>query len=244
MASAQQVRDYAGLQTITGEGMDPSQLIYVGRYPGSTTKQYVPNTPENQTKINTLRNQLASGPLGVRGADGKWDGVWQATDVIPEGQTVGTKATGAYANKAAGQNAMAALANKAYEQLQTNGVDPAKGTDGTTAGGTTPIGSITTTEGYVNPGTGLSTGTGFGDGLGGTTPPPTNAQVNNALTTVTEIMNNSRTNGQKQKSSYGTRPKTEGNKKPMNGMLNIGSTTKGSRANSQLGTISSVGLNF
>lgn len=214
---------------------DATKFIKMGVKNGVT--QYAHKTPEN----DAILNQLASGPLGTRGADGTYTGVWGNT--APEGQTAGQKATGNYANVAHSQNEFEKMTRMAAQELGNGGG-----------------GGDTNPPEQLGPPTGLNDAFTPGGALGGATPsggdyltpPKTNANVNQPLTNISQVMqNNSRVPAPAGSSTLGgrkPRPVTVGRDKPTRTpasiALNLGANGDKTGAAGKLDSIKTVGIRF
>ena len=237
------------LQTFAGTGLgasavnpqyDATKFIKMGVKDG--VQQYAHKTAANDTTLN----QLAGGPLGAYNQGG-YDGVWNAASLAaagnPAGQTAGQAATGNYANRAEAQNNFAAMTRAATENINSGGGGGGGGAPGDPA----------YTDGGVNdaftPGGPLNGATpGNSDYL---TPPPTNANVNQPLTNISQVMqNNSRVPAAAGASTLGgrtqNRPATTGRVNPTTtataNAVNFGTDSTG--ASGKLDQIKKLGIRF
>ena len=191
-------------------------------------------------------------------AAGPKSGVWSQSEyekayheLGPEavkGQHVGQSATGFYAVKKHNYDAIASwLPQDLYDE---NGLIPPGGGGG-------DAGELPEPATYGS--SGLSPGGQLGGATPGagdhTTPPPTNSNVNNGLTNISQVMqNNSRVPGAAGASTLGGRQPTEGStrpttsgranptRKPKSSSLNLGADTTG--ASGKIDTIKRLGIRF
>lgn len=245
MAANGQIKTFAGTGTgasVINPGYDPTQFIKMGVKDGVT--QYANNTLANRQ----ILTELASGPLGAYN-QGNYTGVWDAASLQaagnPAGQTAGQAATGNWANRAEAQNQFAAMTRAAVEEINRNpppggGVGVGPGDPGYTDN---EIGDAFTPGGPLN-----GTTPGNGDYL---TPPPTNANVNQPLTNISQVMqNNSRVPAAAGASTLGgrtqNRPVTTGRVNPTTtataNAVNFGTDSTG--AAGKLDQIKKLGIRF
>lgn len=162
----------------TNPQYDSTKFIKMGVKDGVT--QYAHKSAENDMELH----RLASGPV---------NGTWSQADVdkstafggnpLGDGQVVGQAATGSWANRSTSQSNFAAMSIRAMEEIANSG-----GGSGGGGGNGTEGPNFTPETGYGGQFDG-ATPTG-GDYL---TPPPTNANVNQPLTSISQVMqNNSR----------------------------------------------------
>tara|TARA_R110002050_G_scaffold29097_2_gene74976 strand:- start:355 stop:1080 length:726 start_codon:yes stop_codon:yes gene_type:complete len=239
------------LQTFAGTGAgadamnpqyDATKFIKMGVKDG--VQQYAHKTAANDMELH----RLASGPV---------NGTWSQADVdnstasggnpLGDGQVVGQAATGSWASRATSQNAFYDMTMAAQAEIAQGGgtnavVNPGNqvGADPTGAGqGLVPGGQM-----------GGATPTG-GDYL---TPPTTNANVNQPLTNISQVMsNNSRVPTSAGASTLGGRTPTEGGglgRPTSSGGSGVSRTPQsknlalGANANSKLDSIKKVGIRF
>jgi hypothetical protein len=232
--------------------VDPKKFIQMG------VKNGVPQYVEKTSELDATLKAKAGGPLGTMGANNLYDGVWDQASLAaagnPAGQTSGQAATGNYANRAAAQNSFYNMTMAAQSEINKPGEeDPVTEPPGTTNPATPnpATGGANTWTPPIQGGTYPGALPEVGDY---TTPPPTNASVNQPLTNISQVMqNNSRVPGSAGASTGGVqnsqalgRPVTSGStastKTPKTRGVNLGADTTG--ASGKLDSIQKVGIRF